>query len=91
MNKLEEARSIINSVDKEMAELFEKRMKAVEQVVAYKIENGLDVLDVSREKEVIERNLKYITDEKLKKYYEKYLVNLMDVSKDYQKDIMSNT
>ena len=33
MNKLEEARKIINEVDKEVAALFQKRMQAVEDVI----------------------------------------------------------
>ena len=39
-NKLEEARKIINEVDAEMAELFQKRMKAAEMVYEYKKEYG---------------------------------------------------
>ena len=35
-NKLEEARSIINEVDAQMAELFVKRMRAAELVYEYK-------------------------------------------------------
>ena len=35
MNKLEQARTIINEVDQQMAVLWEKRMQAVQQVVAY--------------------------------------------------------
>ena len=40
MNKLEEARLIINSVDKEMIELFKKRMNAAKMVALYKNENA---------------------------------------------------
>ena len=36
MNLLEEARLEINTVDKEMAKLFERRMRASEKVAAYK-------------------------------------------------------
>ena len=38
-NKLEEARKIINEVDLQMAELFEKRMRAAEMVYEYKKES----------------------------------------------------
>ena len=37
MNRLEEARKIINEVDKEIAALFQKRMQAVEDVILYKL------------------------------------------------------
>ena len=53
MNKLEEARSIINDVDKEMILLFKKRMNASKMVAEYKKENNLNVLDSSRESFII--------------------------------------
>ncbi|MCF0115090.1 MAG: chorismate mutase, partial [Erysipelotrichaceae bacterium] len=65
MNQLEEARVIINEVDKEMASLFEKRMKAVKEVIAYKMENDLPIYDESREKIVVEKNKEYIQDKEL--------------------------
>ena len=41
MNKLDEARKIINETDKEIAALFEKRMEAAKLVAEYKAENNL--------------------------------------------------
>ena len=69
MNKLEEAREIINKVDAEMAALFEKRMKASEMVAEYKRENGLSILDTSREAEIIKKNSEYIEDKAIREYY----------------------
>ena len=40
-NMLEEARKTINEVDSKMAELFVKRMRAVEKVYAHKKKHGL--------------------------------------------------
>ena len=48
MSKLDEARKQINEIDQKMADLFALRMKAVEQVAAYKKELGLPVLDTAR-------------------------------------------
>ena len=90
MNKLEKARLAINEADAQIAQLFEKRMHAAEDVVAYKLENNLPVYDAAREAEVIERNLAKICDEKLKPYYKDMLVQLMRISKEYQKSIMEN-
>ena len=90
MNKLEKARLAINEADAQIAQLFEKRMHAVEDVVAYKMENGLPIFDGAREKEVIQKNLAKISDEKLKPYYEDMLIQLMRISKEYQKSIMEN-
>lgn len=88
MNKLEIARENINRIDREIAKLFEERMREVEEVIAYKLENNLEILDSGREKEVIDRNSKLLKNENLKKYYIDFLENMMKISKDYQKDIL---
>lgn len=88
MNKLEIARENINRIDREIAKLFEERMREVEEVIAYKLENNLEILDSGREKEVIDRNSKFLKNENLKKYYIDFLENMMRISKDYQKDIL---
>lgn len=87
MNKLEQARKIINEVDSEMAKLFEKRMDAVKAVIEYKLENSMEIYDASREEEVIERNLKNIQNEEYKDYYREYIINMMKLSKQYQQKI----
>ncbi len=89
LNKLEEARNIINEVDAKMAELFVKRMRACEAVCDYKMELGLPILDEKRELAVIERNSSLVDDEVLKGYYIDYLKNLMSVSRAYQYRIQS--
>ena len=83
-NKLDEARRIINEVDSQMAELFEKRMKAAEMVYEHKKELGLPILDQKREEEVIKKNSDLIKNEVYKEYYIDYLKHLMSVSRAYQ-------
>lgn len=84
MNQLEKARDIISKVDAEMAELFEKRMRAAEMVAAYKKEAGLPVLDAKREQQVLEKGISRISDESLRSYYVSFLQHTMNVSKAYQ-------
>ena len=67
-NKLEEARAVINDVDAQMAELFVKRMRAVEMVYEHKKECGLPILDQDREEAVIARNAAIVEDEVLRGY-----------------------
>ena len=55
MNKLEQARLIINEVDSKMIELFKERMNAARMVAEYKKENDLPVLDKSREEVLIKK------------------------------------
>ena len=89
MADLQKARMIINEVDEKIARNFEERMKAVEEVIAYKIEHHLPIFDSKREEEVIQRNLDKITDENLKPYYKDLLIQIMRISKEYQKDILN--
>ena len=88
-NKLEEARRVINEADAAMAKLFEQRMRAAEDVYAYKKEMGLPIYDPKREAEVIERNAALITDPALRAYYMDYQKHLMDLSKAYQYRLQS--
>lgn len=92
MNKLEEARAKINAIDEKMAELFVERMAAVADVVAYKAENNLPVLDESREAEVLARNAARLDGTEhadLKQYYSRFLQDLMDVSKSWQQTVLN--
>ena len=84
MNKLEEARKIINEADAQMAELFVKRMRAAEMVYGYKKEVGLPILDQARENAVIEKNTELIEDVVLKEYYIDYIKSVMSISRAYQ-------
>ena len=84
MNLLDEAREIINKTDKEMAKLFEKRMRAVELVAEHKMKHGLPILDKEREDFVIKRNSELIEDKTLREYFVKFLESNMEISKKYQ-------
>ena len=84
MTELEKARQIINSVDRQMAELFEQRMDAAKKVAEYKRLHGIQVTDAAREAEVIKRNSELIKNEDYKSYYINFLQHNMDVSKNYQ-------
>lgn len=90
MNKLEEARTIINSVDKEMIELFKKRMSASKMVAEYKKENSLPVFDKTREEAIKEKNVNNLDDKELETYYLEWFNSLLKVSKDYQKKLIGD-
>lgn len=84
MTDLEKARSIIDKTDREMARLFEERMKAAQLVAKYKGERGLQVEDRQREKLIIERNSEYILNDEFRSYYLQFMENTMAVSRAYQ-------
>nr|WP_304681770.1 chorismate mutase [uncultured Clostridium sp.] len=50
---LSECRNEIDKIDKELVELFEKRMDVVINVAKYKIENNIQIFNGVREAEVI--------------------------------------
>lgn len=86
--KLQNARKEINAVDREMAELFVRRMKAVEAVAEYKKEHKMPIFDGTREKEVLAKNATLIADDKYRGYYTDFLFNLMEISKEYQAKLL---
>lgn len=62
MKSLEESRAAIDAVDREIVRLFEQRMTIARDVAAYKIANGLPVLDRSREERVLASRRAMLTD-----------------------------
>lgn len=89
MSDLENARKIIDEADKEIAELFIKRMDAVKTVAQYKGERGLPIFDEEREKLILKRNVERLPSDELKSYYDILLRSFMDVSKKYQENLLS--
>ncbi len=88
MNDLEQARLEIGSVDKEIASLFEKRMRLAGRILDYKKGNGLPILDAAQEARVIANNIGYISDPAIQEYYVLFLRDLMKISKLYQGRLM---
>ena len=85
MKDLKEIRKEINQIDEEMLKLFEKRMDVVNDVALYKKENNIPILDISREKKVIDDNCNKIYNKEYLPYYETFIKDIMDISKEYQK------
>ena len=56
MSELENRRQRINSIDEEMARLFEERMQVSREIAEYKRSHGLSVRDPAREAEMVSRN-----------------------------------
>lgn len=62
MKSLTESRAALDAVDREIVRLFEKRMEIARDVAAYKIANGLPVLDRSREAQVLDSRAAMLQD-----------------------------
>lgn len=84
MDKLKYAREEIDTVDREMAKLFIRRMQAVKLVSEYKLEHGLPVYDGAREDAVIRKNVDQLTDSEFNTYYVEFLRDVMKLSRQYQ-------
>ena len=89
MTVLDEKRYRINQIDAELTKLFEERMKTVEEIAAWKMDNNMPLFDPSREENNIRRNTALLEDHHLAGYFELWYRFTMKISKDYQKDILS--
>jgi len=87
MDKLIKARTEIEDIDKEMAELFVKRMHAVRSVSEYKTEHGLPIYDPQREEALIAKNSSRVENDQLRSYYIEFLRDTMKISRQYQEQL----
>lgn len=89
---LQQLRGEINVIDKQLEELFKKRMGLCFDVAEYKIANGLPVFQSAREKEILAR-VRVDMPEELGSAAEVLFTTLMDISKckQYQKFFADKT
>ena len=89
MNNLDEARIKINEIDKQLIDLFKKRMELSKEIGLYKFANNLPILDEAREELLKKKDLILLDDKNLEKYYLMFLEGVLNSSKEYQKDIIN--
>lgn len=87
---LSECRKEIDKIDKELVELFERRMNVAIKVAEYKIENNIPILNEAREAEVIEKNVNRLNNKEYSKLTEKFFANLMELSRSLQGDMFNS-
>lgn len=87
MDRLDEDRAVIDEIDEQLVQLFEKRFHTVEDIISYKMENNMEILDASRESVITEKNLNRLTDESLHPYFKKWYEEMLALSRAYQKEI----
>lgn len=90
MNELEKMRQKIEFIDQELASLFEQRMQVVKEVAHYKSQNNLPILDSHRESYLIQKNSAYLKDSTILDYYQRWLLETMKLSKEYQQELLQN-
>ena len=80
---LQEIRKQLDQIDDQMIDLFCRRMRLVLDVVAYKKEKGLPILDAGRENAILDR-LTQRAGEELAPYANRMYQTLFAVSREYQ-------
>lgn len=81
--KLDELRNEIDGVDKEIVSLFIKRMNCASKIAEYKKENGLPILDASRERALLNK-ISDMSGEEFEEYTRTLYSTIFDLSRSYQ-------
>ncbi len=84
---LNELREEINQTDREIVELFKKRMAVAASVAQYKKEHGLPVLDAARERSLLSR-ISDMAGEEFDGYARTLYHTMLDVSRAYQHTLL---
>ena len=85
---LEECRKEIDSIDKELVELFTRRMNVAKEVAAYKKETGMAVYDSERERKLLEK-VEETAGEEFGDYARRLYGSILDLSRTYQSKFLS--
>ena len=88
MRELNEIRADIDQVDRQLVELYEKRMNLTEQVAEYKISAGKKVFDKEREQQKLNSVTELVTDSNLKRGGKELFEQLMSRSRKRQYQMM---
>lgn len=81
---LKDIREQIDGIDAELAKLFGRRMELAQKVAQYKQENNLPVLDVEREREIVQRAESAVQDERLRPFARHFYEDILSLSRQYQ-------
>lgn len=88
MGNLEDYRREIDSIDRELIALFEKRMNVAIKVGEYKKERNLPIFNSKREEEVIEKNINLLSNKEYSEITRMFFEKVMELSRSLQADLM---
>ncbi len=80
MNQLENLRKEIDEIDKELLDLFLKRMSCIHKVADYKRANNIPILDKNREQEILDRVTSRV-EPKEKEFVKNFFSCMMEISR----------
>jgi chorismate mutase/prephenate dehydratase len=84
---LNELRGEINAIDEEILNLFLRRMDITSQVADYKKAHDLPIYQPQREREILE-TIEQKAGPVLGRYARDLFAKLMELSKDYQREVL---
>ena len=83
MIELELMRIKIDEIDDKLLVLFKERLEVSKKIGLLKKKHNMKIFDPQREQEIIDNCIQNVSDDE-RKYIEKFLRNLMDISKEVQ-------
>lgn len=86
--KLDTLRCEIDAIDRQLLDLFQKRMNISKNIALYKSENGLAVFDPIRETAKL-NDIYCKSCKDFSEYNKEFFTVIMNLSKDYQNKILS--
>lgn len=81
--KLNEQRKKIDSIDEQIATLFNERFKVVSEIKEIKKQASMDITQQDREEEIISKNQTFV-DLEYRAYFIDFYKHLISLSKAYQ-------
>lgn len=88
MNEIEQCRKEIDEIDKELINLFERRMDVAIRVANYKKENDLPIYDEERESKVIKKNVDNLKNKNYDLLARRFFLSIMELSRSLQESII---
>jgi len=88
VNELEQCRKEIDEIDKELINLFERRMDVAIRVANYKKENDLPIYDEERESKVIKKNVDNLKNKNYDLLARRFFLSIMELSRSLQESII---
>lgn len=85
---LNEIRNQIDSMDREILDLFQKRMNLCRDVAAYKKANNMQIFQESREQQILNK-MEYLAEDDMKAGARALFTVIMDISKKLQQQLIS--
>jgi chorismate mutase/prephenate dehydratase len=88
--ELSELRNQIDEIDRELVELFKRRMNVSSKVAEYKKQMGMNVLDASRERALLNK-VSELSGYEFEEYTRALYATILDLSRSYQHKKLGDT